>query len=149
MYGLLNNENIFDLRWPLTVKGQGQPPKKNSGTLLFQSTIDIRIQNPHKKVGGPLLAALAAAICSLLLPNCEGSHSVRLYFMLHMGWTVFNLSRGRGLVGLTPLVPLNPPSFPWSHWFSQIYIKIHCWPGSSGFTTNRVLGLEYWRISTD
>ena len=41
--------------------------------------MDIHIQNPHKKVGGPLLAALAAAICSLLLPNCEGSHSVRLF----------------------------------------------------------------------
>ena len=78
MYGLSNSENIFDLRWPLKVKGQDQTPQKNLGTLLFQSTIDIHIQNPHKKVGDPLLAALAAAICSLLLPNCEGSHSVRL-----------------------------------------------------------------------
>ena len=48
MYGLSNSENIFDLRWPLKVKGQGQTPK-NWGTLLFQSTIDIHIQYPHKK----------------------------------------------------------------------------------------------------
>ena len=49
MYGLSNSENIFDLRWPLKVKGHGQTSKKNLGTLLFQSTIDIHIQNPHKK----------------------------------------------------------------------------------------------------
>ena len=58
MYGLSNSEHMFDLRWPLNVNGQGQPPTKKLGTLLFQSTIDIHIQNPHKKVGGPLLAAL-------------------------------------------------------------------------------------------
>ena len=78
MYGLSNGENIFDLRWLLKIKGQGQTPK-NWGTLLFQSTIDIHIQNTHKTVGGPLLAALAAAMCSQLLPNCEGSHFVRLF----------------------------------------------------------------------
>ena len=27
MYGLSNGENIFDPRWPLKVKGQGQTPK--------------------------------------------------------------------------------------------------------------------------
>ena len=27
MYGLSNGETIFDLRWPLKVKGQGQPLK--------------------------------------------------------------------------------------------------------------------------
>ena len=27
MYGLSNGENIFDLRWPLKVKGQGQTLK--------------------------------------------------------------------------------------------------------------------------
>ena len=64
MYGLSNSENIFDLRRPLKVKGQGQTPQKYLGTLLFQSTIDIHIQNPHKKVGGPLLAAMAA--CNML-----------------------------------------------------------------------------------
>ena len=62
MYGLSNGENIFDFR--------SNPPKK-WGTILFQSTIYIHIHNPHKIVGGPLLAALAAAMCSLLLPNCE------------------------------------------------------------------------------
>ena len=29
MYGLSNGENIFDLRWPLKVKSQGQTPPKN------------------------------------------------------------------------------------------------------------------------
>ena len=65
MYGLLNGENIFDLRWPLKVKGQGQTPKN--------------WETHTQTVGGPLLAALAAAMCSLLPPNREGSHSVRLY----------------------------------------------------------------------
>ena len=30
MYGLSNDENIFDLRWPLKVKGQGQTPKNRT-----------------------------------------------------------------------------------------------------------------------
>ena len=28
MYGLLNSENIFNLRWALKFKGQGQTPQK-------------------------------------------------------------------------------------------------------------------------
>ena len=35
-----------------------------------------------KIVGGPLLAALAAAMCSLLLPNCEVLHSMRLLSLI-------------------------------------------------------------------
>ena len=33
----------------LTSKGQGQTPSKKIQEHLFQSTIDIHIQNPHKK----------------------------------------------------------------------------------------------------
>ena len=63
------------------VKGQGQTPK-NWGTLIpvyNRYTHSKRTQ----KVGGPLLAALAAAMCSLLLSICEGSHSVRLYSLYY------------------------------------------------------------------
>ena len=35
MYGLSNSENIFDLRWPLKVKGRDQtPPKKFRNTFI-------------------------------------------------------------------------------------------------------------------
>ena len=34
MYGLTNGVNIFDLRWPLQVKGQGQTPKKLRNTFI-------------------------------------------------------------------------------------------------------------------
>ena len=34
MYGLLNSENIFDLRWPLKVKGQGQTLKTLKSNIL-------------------------------------------------------------------------------------------------------------------
>ena len=34
MYGLSNGENIFYLRWPLRVKGQGQTPQKLRNTFI-------------------------------------------------------------------------------------------------------------------
>ena len=39
---------------------------------MFRLTVDIHFQNT-------LLLPLSLLLCSLLLPNCEGSHSVRLY----------------------------------------------------------------------
>ena len=63
MYGFSNGENIFDLRWPLKAKGQGQTPK-NWETLLFQSTIDIHIQNPHKSNGWSLAGCIGC--CNVL-----------------------------------------------------------------------------------
>ena len=79
MCGLSNGENIFDLRCPLKVKGQGVTLKTIEERIYSSLQLIIYIQNPHKTVGGPLLAALAAAMCTLLLPNSEGSHSVRLF----------------------------------------------------------------------
>ena len=38
---------------------------------MFRLTVDIHFQNT-------LLLPLSLLLCSLLLPNCEGSHSVRL-----------------------------------------------------------------------
>ena len=54
-----------------------KPPKKIGNTFIpaYNRYTHSKLT---QKVGGPLLAALAAAICSLLLPNCEGSHSVLL-----------------------------------------------------------------------
>ena len=51
--------------------------------LLFQSTIEIHILNISQLTvdihfQNMLLLPLSLLLCSLLLPNCEGSHSVRL-----------------------------------------------------------------------
>ena len=58
MFILVNKDFIHSF------KVRGQPPQKIFEDFLFQTTIDMHIQNPHKTVGGPLLAALAAAMCS-------------------------------------------------------------------------------------
>ena len=54
MYGLLNSENIFDLRWPLKVKGQGQTLKTLKSNILktVQDIIIIitNISVPSRKV---------------------------------------------------------------------------------------------------
>ena len=91
MYGFSNDENIFDLTWPLKVKGQGQTPQKLRSTFIpvYNRYTYYTFKTHTKTVGGPLLAALAAAMCSLLLQNCEGSHSVRLYYNI-------TTPRGRG-----------------------------------------------------
>ena len=85
MYGLSEyGENIFDLRWPLKVKGKGQTPK-NWGTLLFQSTIDVHIQNPHKNSGWSLAWLHWLLQCALwCYQTAQGSHSVRLCRLLHL-----------------------------------------------------------------
>ena len=83
MYELSNSEHILISGDLLKVKSQGQtPPPKKIEEHLFQATIDMHVQNYTKAVGGPLLAALAATMCSLLLPNCEALHSVRFIFSL-------------------------------------------------------------------
>ena len=42
MYGLSNGENIFDLRWPLKVKGQGQTIK------ILKSNISKTVKDGEK-----------------------------------------------------------------------------------------------------
>ena len=53
----------------------------NNGVHLFQSTADINIQNAHKtrKKCMKCINYLSLLWFSLLLPNCEGSHSVFIY----------------------------------------------------------------------
>ena len=63
---------------------EGRGGARNGG-LLFQSTIDIHILNIFQLTvdihfQNTLLLPLSLLLCSLLLPNCEGSHSVRLFF---------------------------------------------------------------------
>ena len=73
--GLSNGKNIFDLR--------SNPPKKKIEEHFYSSLKLIYTFITHTKtVGEPLLAALAAAMCSLLLPNCEVLHSMRLLSLL-------------------------------------------------------------------
>ena len=60
---------------PALFEGRSQ---KNEG-LLFQSTIDIHILNIFLLTvdihfQNMLLLPLSLLLCSLLLPNCEGSH---------------------------------------------------------------------------
>ena len=43
--------------------------------LLFQSTVDIHIQNVHKK----LFQSTVDILSKQSTKNCEGSHSVRLF----------------------------------------------------------------------
>ena len=62
----------------------GEGGAKNEGLLYLQSTIDIHILNMFRLTVGihfqnTLLLPLSLLLCSLLLPNCEGSHSVRLF----------------------------------------------------------------------
>ena len=66
----------------------GEGGAKNEG-LLSQSTIDIHILNIFQLTvdihfQNTLLLPLSLLLCSLLLPNCEGSHSVRLFLWWHM-----------------------------------------------------------------
>ena len=66
---------------PSFIWGEGRA--KNEGLLYLQSTIDIHILNMFRLTVGihfqnTLLLPLSLLLCSLLLPNCEGSHSVRL-----------------------------------------------------------------------
>jgi hypothetical protein len=63
----------------------GEGGAKNVGVLFLQSTIDIHILNMFRLTvdihfQNTLLLPLSLLLCSLLLPNCEGSHSVRLFF---------------------------------------------------------------------
>ena len=69
--------------YPALFEGRSQ---KNEG-LLFQSTIDIHILNIFLLTvdihfQNMLLLPLSLLLCSLLLPNCEGSHSVRLLYCI-------------------------------------------------------------------
>ena len=62
----------------------GEGGAKNEGLLYLQSTIDIHILNMFRLTvdihfQNTLLLSLSLLLCSLLLPNCEGSHSVRLF----------------------------------------------------------------------
>ena len=61
----------------------GEEGAKTEGLLYLQSTIDIHILNMFRLTVGihfqnTLLLPLSLLLCSLLLPNCKGSHSVRL-----------------------------------------------------------------------
>ena len=63
-------------------EGKEEEPKYEG--LLFQSTIDIHILNIFQftvdiHFQNTLLMPLSLLLCYLLLPNGEGSHSVRLY----------------------------------------------------------------------
>ena len=65
----------------------GEGGAKNEGLLYLQSTIDIHIINMFRLTvdihfQNTLLLPLSLLLCFLLLPNCEGSHSVRLYLLL-------------------------------------------------------------------
>ena len=53
-------DNIFDLRWPLKVKGQGHPQKEH----LFQTTRDMHTQNLHKNSEWSLAGCIGC--CSVL-----------------------------------------------------------------------------------
>ena len=62
----------------------GEGGAKNEGLLYLQFTIDIHILNMFRLTvdihfQNTLLLPLSLLLCSLLLPNCEGSHSVRLF----------------------------------------------------------------------
>ena len=65
---------------PALFEGREEPKMKG---LLFQSIIDIHILNIFQLTvdiyfQNTLLLPLSLLLCSLLLPNCKGSHSVRL-----------------------------------------------------------------------
>ena len=69
---------------PALFEGRSQ---KNEG-LLFQSTIDMHILNIFLLTvdihfQNMLLLPSSLLLCSLLLPNYEGSHSVRLCRSMH------------------------------------------------------------------
>ena len=73
---------------------QGEGGAKNEG-LLFQSTIDVHILNIFQLTvdihfQNTLLLPLSLLLCSLLLPNCEGSHSVRLFTLKAKNVQTFN-----------------------------------------------------------
>ena len=74
MYGLSNGRNIFDLR--------SNPQKIEEHFYSSLKLIYYTFITDTKTVGEPLLAALAAAMCSLLLPNCEVLHSIRLLSLI-------------------------------------------------------------------
>ena len=78
-------ENIFLISGDFLKSKVKVKPSPKIEEHFFQTTIDMHIQNPHKTVGGPLLAALAAEMCSLLLPNCEGSHSSCAFIFKYFG----------------------------------------------------------------
>ena len=65
----------------------GREEPKDEGLLYLQSTIDIHILNMFRLTvdihfQNTLLLPLSLLLWSLLLPNCEGSHSVRLFKLL-------------------------------------------------------------------
>ena len=88
----------------------GEGGAKNEG-LLFQSTIDIHILNIFQLTvdihfQNTLLLPLSLLLCSLLLPNCEGSHSVRLFYAKMREILIkFNIPEQFTAIG--------PPSFIW------------------------------------
>ena len=50
MHGLSNSENIFDLKWPLKVKGQGQAPPPKKKKKKFRNTfIPVYNRYTHSK----------------------------------------------------------------------------------------------------
>ena len=48
MYGLSNGENIFDLRWPLKVNGQGQTLKKIEEHFYSSLPLTYTFKTPTK-----------------------------------------------------------------------------------------------------